>query len=55
MTTNQIRWARTHDWFVSAQQGTVTACAVGVWPDGRIDATLITFQTFAALYAWAGY
>ena len=66
MTRNQVRWAATHDWFVSAKgakrrmDGTLISPAsvlvrdVSV-RDGVVSQDLRIFTNFRSLYAWAGY
>lgn len=57
MNPSQIAWAASHDWYIKANgDGSVT-----VW-DGWYDPKLktsggqpLTFNSFPALRAWAGY
>lgn len=50
MTTNQIQWARLHDWFVSDNKdGSIIVM------DEHRDGSVKTFNNFARLLAWAGY
>ena len=57
MTTQQIAWAKTHDWFISygheykkGQQGFFVTVK-----DDRVAGNTLVFTKFDALKHWAGY
>ena len=66
MTRNQVRWAATHDWFLSStgagrrlgdtthHEVTVRDVQVNV-TTGAVTERLRYFTDFRSLYAWAGY
>ncbi len=65
MTTHQMKWAATHDWFRSSNKLGPNNYAVRVIEKGCGDmmnphpddviTQIITFTDFQALYDWAGY
>lgn len=60
MTEAQVKWAKQHDWYVSAW-----SLGSGVWhvrveehvvmPSGNVTDRQLCFTDFAKLRAWAGY
>jgi hypothetical protein len=54
MTFQQIKWAKQHDWFVSALNGTVVAIDAYT-KDGEYFESTVRFTDFRELYIWAGY
>ena len=57
MTTNQIKWASTHDWYIdkSADNGAVLVKEVLVKDINDYKVDLKWFDNFEELRAWAGY
>ena len=58
MTRNQVRWAATHDWFLSSSERNGSVTVADVRYDAKTQAvtsSLRTFTDFRSLYAWAGY
>ena len=54
MTTQQIAWAKTHDWFQSVQQ--LTDSSVVIWcRSKRPERGVVPFQDIDKLKQWAGY
>jgi hypothetical protein len=54
MTIQQIKWAKQHDWFVSALNGTVVAIDAYT-KDGEYFESTVRFTDFRELYNWAAY
>jgi hypothetical protein len=54
MTTQQIEWAKTHDWFQSSQQ--LPDSSFVVWCNSkRPEGGLVPFTDINKLIKWAGY
>lgn len=49
MTYRHIKWARQHDWFISAHNGIVWVKSMR--PEGGI----VPFRNYEKLRVWAGY
>lgn len=57
LTTRQIAWAATHDWFVQDNFDGSILVRDEMFKAGEKNLTIefVTFRNFAALRAWAGY
>ena len=54
MTSREISWAKTHDWFIRSIGGDVVVREVST-KNGRTRVSLRHFANFPELYRWAGY
>jgi hypothetical protein len=55
MTTQQIAWARKHDWFIEAELVRITGQMRIVVKDDMIVGNMLGFSDFEELKYWAGY
>ena len=56
MTTSQLNWAASHDWFSHIQDGRLFVVDQGWNADNTFFDNVIEFTgTFRELRAWAGY
>lgn len=53
MTSEQARWAKSHDWYVSAEQNDGGEWLVWTKENGKLHPW--PFKDFNELRAWAGY
>ena len=54
LTSQQILWAKSHDWFRSSNGSSIDVLEV-VCTGNEVIETLLTFTSFRKLYRWAGY
>lgn len=60
MTTEQARWASSHEWFKTYYPdpvGTMVVVAIDECVDreGRVTRNIVSFTDYRELRAWAGY
>ena len=55
MTTQQIAWARKHDWFIEAKVLRITGQIRIHVKDDMIEGNTLGFTNFDELTEWAGY
>ena len=55
MTTQQIAWARKHDWFIEAKVLRITGQIRIHVKDDMIEGNTLGFTDFDELTEWAGY
>jgi len=55
MTTKQLNWAQSHDWYYYAGTCTVTGNIIVHVMDDTIKGATLSFDNFEDLYNWAGY
>jgi hypothetical protein len=55
MTTQQIAWAKTHDWFIEAKLVRITGQMRIHVKDDMVAGNTLGFINFEALKQWAGY
>lgn len=56
MTTQQIKWAQGHDWYIDKSDGNNAVLVTDEWVEnGEIRSELTWFDDFHELLVWAGY
>jgi hypothetical protein len=55
MTTQQIAWARKHDWFICTSIVLASSKVRIHVKDDRVEGNTLGFTDFEALKQWAGY